>query len=87
MEPDVAPTAAGEIDLASMREETEHGDVPVDRSHRTHDGYRGIEDSEHDDDGEWRRGGEDSRPKLAPGAMLTLSNLAAEAVMVFTEEV
>ncbi|CAM9162872.1 unnamed protein product [Hapterophycus canaliculatus] len=29
----------------------------------------------------------DNRPKLAPGAMLTLSHLAAEAVRAFTEEV
>lgn len=85
-EPDVATTAAGETDLASMPKEASHGDTMVGRSHRTHHGYHGIDRSEHDH-GEWGRRGGDSRPKLAPGAMVTLSNLAAEAIMVFTEEV
>lgn len=77
-EPDV-PTIAGGGDLASMQEG---------RSQHKHDDDHGIEDGEHGgESGRVGGGGEDSRPKLAPGAMLTLSNLAAEAIMVFTEEV
>lgn len=84
--PDISTTAAGETDLASIREEAGHGETRTSRPHQTQHDFHGMEDSEHDEE-ECGRRGEDSRPKLAPGVMLTLSSLAAEAIMVFTEEV
>lgn len=40
----------------------------------------------HDEDHS-RESGEDSRPKLVPGVLLSLSRLSVEAIMAFTEEV
>lgn len=58
-------------------------------------GAQGRLDRSRTKNGAFARGGadvmggmrEDSRPKLVPGVMLTLSALGAEAIMELTEEV
>lgn len=60
--------------------------VDREREHRERNSRSQTKD--HDDEGaRFREQVVDVRPKLAPGAMLTLSQLAAEAIMAFTEEV
>lgn len=61
--------------------ETDRGDTAARQTYRERHGNHGG-------DRGWDGGvEEDSRPKLVPGAMLTLSHQAAEATMAFTEEV
>eukprot|EP00752_Nemacystus_decipiens_P012720 g11270.t1 len=64
------------------------GDHEADRGDTAAGKKTGERFGNHRDDRGWVEGvEEDSRPKLVPGAMLTLSHPAAEAIMAFTEEV
>lgn len=75
-EPGVEIAASG-ADVESGR-----GDAAAREANHQHYGTHGGDRGWVGEDGE-----EDSRPKLVPGAMLTLSHQGVEAIMAFTEEV